>query len=118
MLLWSKKITKKKKKKNKQKKFKQCSQAYEVLSDEKKRATYDKYGKDGLKEGGMGGASPEDIFSHFFGGAFGFGGERNHGPKRTKDLIHEIPVSLEDLYNGKTAKMAVNRNVICKTCNG
>jgi len=100
--------------------FKEVSQAYEVLSDDKKRQTYDKFGMDGLKEGGMGGGSAQDIFEHFFGGGGSgfFGGGRERGPTKTKDMVHEIQVTLEDLYNGKTSKMAVNRNVICKQCKG
>mmetsp|Transcript_273 Transcript_273/g.372 ORF Transcript_273/g.372 Transcript_273/m.372 type:complete len:414 (-) Transcript_273:30-1271(-) len=102
-------------------KFKEISEAYEVLSDENKRAMYDKYGKDALREGGMGGHSAEDIFSSFFGGPFssffgGMGG--NRGPKKGDDIVHEIGVSLEDLYNGKTTKLAVTRNVLCAKCDG
>lgn len=76
---------------------------------------------DGLKEGGMGGGhNAQDIFEHFFGGGGSgfFGGGRERGPTKTKDMVHEISVTLEDLYNGKTSKMAVNRNVICKQCKG
>merc|ERR1712157_132536 len=71
-------------------------------------------------EGGGGGAGAEDLFSMFFGG----GGRRRQGPKRGEDVNHPIKVSLEDLYNGKTVKLAVNRQVIvggakeCHTCDG
>lgn len=99
--------------------FKKISEAYECLSDEKKREMYDKYGKEGIEGGGH--ASAEDIFAQFFGGGspfsfFGGGGPRQ--PRKGDDLMHEIPVSLEDLYKGKTSKMAVTRNVLCGKCEG
>jgi len=101
-------------------KFKELSEAYEVLSDEKKRQVYDKYGKDGLKEGGFNAHNAEDIFSQFFGGGFSsfFGGGGNRGPKRTENIVHELQVNLEDLYKGKTSKLAVQRNILCAKCSG
>eukprot|EP01119_Soliformovum_irregulare_P002862 TRINITY_DN1311_c0_g1_i1.p1 TRINITY_DN1311_c0_g1~~TRINITY_DN1311_c0_g1_i1.p1 ORF type:complete len:412 (+),score=144.13 TRINITY_DN1311_c0_g1_i1:46-1281(+) len=100
-------------------KFKEVGEAYEVLSNEDKRGMYDQYGKDALKEGGH--ASAEDIFSQFFGGGFGgfggFGG-RNQGPRKGDDIVHELTCSLEDLYKGKTSKLAVTRNVLCGKCKG
>jgi len=92
-------------------KFKEISQAYEILADKEKREMYDKYGEEGLKEGGGFGADPFDIFSQFFR-------REKSGPKRGKDLIHELQVSLKDLYNGKTSKLAVSKNIICSKCNG
>lgn len=101
-------------------KFKEISAAYEVLSDEEKRAKYDKYGLEGLENEGGGGRSPDDIFSMFFGG----GGGRRSGPRKGESINHPIKVSLEDLYNGKTVKLAINRQVIigdatmCEACDG
>jgi len=101
-------------------KFKEISEAYEVLSDDNKRQMYDKYGKDGLREGGFAAHSAQDIFEQFFGGGFGsfFGGGGARGPRRTEDIVHELQVTLEDLYRGKTTKLSVTRNVICQTCTG
>lgn len=102
-------------------KFKEINAAYEVLSDPEKRAKYDKYGLEGLEEGGGGGGGQEDLFSMFFGGG---GRRRNAGPRRGEDVNHSLKVSLEDLYNGKTVKLAITRQVIigsaeeCATCDG
>lgn len=100
--------------------FKEINAAYEILSDPEKRAKYDKYGLDGIEEG-AGGASHDDLFSMFFGGG---GSRRSAGPRRGEDVNHPLKVSLEDLYNGKTVKLAVSRQVIvgdvkmCPACDG
>lgn len=98
-------------------KFKQISQAYEVLSDAKKRDLYDRGGEKAIKEGGTGGggsfASPMDIFDMFFGG-----GSRMHRERKGKNIVHQISVSLEDLYNGATRKLAVQKNMLCDKCEG
>ena len=99
--------------------FKAISQAYEVLSDQSKRDLYDRGGEEAIKEGHAGGGgfhSPMDIFDMFFGG--GMGGRAHHGPKKGKDAYHQIAVSLEDLYNGTTRKLALQKNVICPKCEG
>jgi len=98
-------------------KFKEISAAFEVLSDEKKKSIYDKYGEQGLSEGGGGEFhSPFDIFDMFFGG--GGGGRRRGEKARGKDTVHQLKVSLEELYNGVVRSLAVQKNVICDGCNG
>ncbi|KAL1917481.1 uncharacterized protein VTP21DRAFT_3874 [Calcarisporiella thermophila] len=102
-------------------KFKEISHAYEILSDERKRQLYDQYGEEGLQGDGMGpGISPEDLFSQIFGGFGGFGGGSRGptGPRRGKDMAHALKVSLEDLYKGKTSKLALQKHVICSKCEG
>merc|ERR1719188_2936378 len=92
--------------------------AYEVLSDAEKRELYDRHGEQGIKEGGGGGGgfhNPTDLFDMFFGG----GGSRGRrGPRRTKNLMHQLQVSLEDMYKGTTRKLALQKTVICSDCNG
>lgn len=109
-------------------KFKEISAAYEILSDKEKREKYDKYGLEGVAEEGVSGHGANDLFSMFFGGggAGGRGGRGGRGGGRRKgpSVNHPLKVSLEDLYNGKTVKLAVNRKVIvgspsdCKPCRG
>ncbi|XP_049579997.1 dnaJ homolog subfamily A member 2b [Syngnathus scovelli] len=104
-------------------KFKEISFAYEVLTTPEKKELYDRYGEQGLREGGGGGPGMDDIFSHIFGGGlFGFmGGQsrgRNGGRRRGEDMVHPLKVSLEDLYNGKTTKLQLSKNVLCGACNG
>ncbi|TIB01743.1 hypothetical protein E3P94_01333 [Wallemia ichthyophaga] len=96
--------------------FKEVTHAYEILSDEDKRQMYDQYGEEGLQgDAGMG-MDPGDLFSQLFGG-FG-GGRRPTGPRKGKDLVHRLNVSLEDMYKGKTTKLALNKNSICNGCEG
>ncbi|XP_015420184.1 PREDICTED: dnaJ homolog subfamily A member 2 [Myotis davidii] len=103
-------------------KFKEISFAYEVLSNPEKRELYDRYGEQGLREGSGGGGGMDDIFSHIFGGGlFGFMGNQSrsrNGRRRGEDMMHPLKVSLEDLYNGKTTKLQLSKNVLCSACNG
>lgn len=105
------------------KKFKDINDAYEVLSKKDQKEIYDKYGEEGLKNGGGGGGDPSSMFESFFGGGspFGFGGNRakkETGPRRGEDIAFQMAVELEDLYNGKTRKLKVNKNKICEDCSG
>ncbi|WP_070138543.1 molecular chaperone DnaJ [Crocinitomix algicola] len=118
-------------------KFKEAAEAYEVLSDQNKRARYDQFGHQGVggasqgRGGGFGGMNMEDIFDQFgdiFGSSFG-GGRRGSGGSRVargSDLRIKIKLGLKEVANGVTKKIKVNKLVnaegvtysTCSTCNG
>ncbi|XP_015514956.1 dnaJ homolog subfamily A member 1 isoform X1 [Neodiprion pinetum] len=106
---------------NEGERFKQISQAYEVLSNPEKKRIYDQGGEQALKEGGMSGggfSSPMDIFDMFFGGGFGGGRGGRRRERKGQDVIHQLSVSLEELYKGTVRKLALQKNVICDKCEG
>ena len=116
-------------------KFKEAAEAYEVLSDENKKARYDQFGHAGMggaAGGGYGGMNMEDIFSQVgdifgsgFGGFGGFGGGR---PQQVKgsNLRVRIKLTLEEIFNGAQKTLKVKRMKLaegvtsktCPTCNG
>jgi molecular chaperone DnaJ len=118
--------------------FKKAAEAYEILSDENKRARYDQYGHAAFEGGhggggfGGGGMNMEDIFSQFgdiFGGGFGgFGGGGSRGRARVKgsNLRIRVKLTLEEIANGVEKKVKVRRKVMaegatyktCTNCNG
>ena len=112
-------------------KFKELGEAYDVLSDEQKRAAYDRYGhaafQGGMPGGGGGGGfhDPMDIFSQVFGGGAGdifdtfFGGGRrgasrsNTGPQRGSDLRYGLEITLEEAARGVEKEVEIERLVGC-----
>lgn len=95
----------------------EVSEAYEILSDQKTRQIYDRYGHDGLKshQSGRGHHDPFDLFSRFFGGANSRGQRREaQGPNQE----FKIEISLRDFYNGADTTFEWNKQHICSTCDG
>lgn len=105
-------------------KFKEANEAYEILSDENKRASYDRFGHAGVdgQAGGGGGFSGGGSFSDIFGDVFGdiFGGGRGGrgGPARGSDLRYNLELNLEDAVKGTSVQIKVPTLVSCKTCDG
>ena len=127
-------------------KFKQIQEAYDVLSDSKKRQTYDQYGfySENLPPGGYpgggsagdsgvnfdfggfdfgggtgtagGGSSFRDLFSQFFGGRSGHAGEPEHEPGG--DLEYQIEIDFWDAVRGAVKKLSITRMDACETCHG
>lgn len=125
--------------KNAEEKFKLCAEAYEVLSDDNKKARYDQYGHaafDGPQGGGGfggGGMNMDDIFSQFgdiFGGGgfggFGGGGGQRQARVKGSNMRIRVKLTLEEIANGVEKKVKVRRKVkadgvtykTCTTCNG
>jgi molecular chaperone DnaJ len=106
-------------------KFKEANEAYEVLSDSQKRATYDQFGHAGVEGqgqggfGGGGGANFSDIFGDVFGDIFGAAAGRGRsGPQRGADLRYNLEIDLEDAVQGSTVKIRVPTLENCEDCNG
>ena len=106
-------------------KFKEATEAYDVLMDPEKRAAYDQFGHAGVDPsmgggaGGFGGGNFSDIFGDVFGDIFGGGGGRGRGgPQRGSDLRYTLDISLEDAVKGTTVEIRVPSLSTCENCDG
>ena len=118
-------------------KFKEISEAYDVLKDADKRAAYDRYGHAAFKQGGMGGPGgmggmgghdPFDIFREAFGGGGGGGifeeffggggGQSRGGASHGSDLRYDLEITLEEAAKGTEKEIRYRRPVSCKKCSG
>ena len=107
-------------------KFKEAKEAYEVLSNNQKRAAYDQFGHAGVNnQAGMGGGfNPGDAFNDIFGDMFGdiFGNARGQrrqsAGQRGADLRYELDLDLEQAVFGETIKINIPSLVGCETCTG
>ena len=105
-------------------KFKEITEAYEVLSDDQKRATFDQFGAEAMRSAGAGqsgfggfGSSFADVFDDLFGE---FRGRRQNpsGPARGADMRYNLEISLEEAYRGRNSKIKVPTHDQCKECHG
>ena len=118
-----------------EKKFKEISEAYDVLKDEQKKAAYDRFGHDafaqgnsassgfGGQKGQQGGFSPNDIndiFGEFFGDFMGGGGRSRAGSvnSRGSDLKYNLTVTLEEAFAGVDKSISFTTEVKCSPCDG
>jgi molecular chaperone DnaJ len=114
-------------------KFKEISEAYEVLSDEGKRKTYDQYGHAGVNQQFRGGGFSWDDFTHFddirdiFGGSGGgsifdmfFGGSRRpkNAPAQGESLRYDVQMTLNEVLTGRTEEIQVPKTSVCSDCAG
>lgn len=117
-------------------KFKEISHAYDILSDDQKRAAYDRFGHQAFENGGMGnagagghpgagfdfGANFADIFDDLFGNLGGGGRQQRggsaNGASRGSDLRYDMQISLEEAFKGKQETIKITTSAACDGCKG
>src|SRR3954453_14203251 len=104
-------------------KFKEAAEAYEILSDPERRATYDRYGHEGLRSGGWSPSyeafgSLSDLFDAFFGGGGGgvFGGRG--GPRQGGDVAVAVEIDLAQAARGASVEVSYEAVAVCERCRG
>ncbi len=112
--------------KDAEQKFKEINEAYEVLSNDQKRAAYDQYGHTAFQNGGNGfsGGNPfegfdfSDVFSNIFSDFMGQGTRPQNRKQRGADIRYDLSISLEDAYNGIEKEIEVESTEECPSCHG
>ncbi|MAP94196.1 MAG: molecular chaperone DnaJ [Ponticaulis sp.] len=108
-------------------KFKEAGEAYSILSDEEKRAAYDRFGHAAFENGGggggrspfgAGGADPADIFGDIFSEFFGGRSGNRQSQSRGSDLRYDLDISLEDAFAGKEINIKLPTREACQSCEG
>src|SRR5215216_7768682 len=102
-------------------KFKEAAEAYEILSDAERRATYDRFGHDGLRSGGFapnfeGFGSISDLFDAFFGGAFG--AAARGGPMQGGDVAVNVEITLAQAATETDVELSFEAIDSCERCHG
>ena len=111
--------------KSAEQKFKEISEAYDILKDDQKRAAYDRFGHAAFEQSGGRGPGDfgfsggfADIFDEMFGEFMGGGRRGQAGPSRGSDLRYNLEISLEEAFRGKQTTIRVQTLVACEQCKG
>lgn len=103
--------------------FQEINEAYQILSDDKKRAAYDRFGHAGVNGGAGAGPMPDfedifgDLFSMFTGGAASSRSNRNR-PRQGADLRYDMTLTFEEAIFGLDSEIEINRHEVCDSCGG
>ena len=110
--------------KDAEQKFKEINEAYEVLSNEQKRAAYDQYGHAAFENGGQGaGGNPfgfdfSDMFSNIFSDFMGQGAQNSRARARGADVRYDLNITLEEAFSGLEKEIEIETTEECETCHG